>query len=89
MKNDLPDEYYVTTPAVAHDLLTFIEAEVELAGQAPADSKLWCYGISYGIMVAETSWAEWTLSSANFRTIRFLLAESKPETSEQWLPIQT
>lgn len=46
--------YYVTTPAVAHDLLTFIEAEAELAGQPPSDAKLWAYGISYGTVTGST-----------------------------------
>ncbi|OHW96947.1 hypothetical protein CSPAE12_04390 [Colletotrichum incanum] len=49
-----PHGYYVTTPAVAHDLLTFIEAEAEGAGQSPSDAKLWCYGISYGTIVGTT-----------------------------------
>ncbi|KAF2965535.1 hypothetical protein GQX73_g8060 [Xylaria multiplex] len=46
--------YYVTTPAVAHDLLTFIEAEAEVAGQPPSDAKLWCYGVSYGTAIGAT-----------------------------------
>ncbi|KAK3330398.1 Alpha/Beta hydrolase protein [Apodospora peruviana] len=49
-----PYGYYVTTPAVAHDLLTFIEAEAEFAGQPTSDSKLWCYGISYGTVIGTT-----------------------------------
>lgn len=44
----------MTTPAVAHDLLTFIEAEAELAGQAPSDAKLWSYGVSYGTVTGAT-----------------------------------
>ncbi|KAF7156342.1 hypothetical protein CNMCM6106_009609 [Aspergillus hiratsukae] len=52
--NESPHDYYVTTPAVAHDLLTFIEAEAEVAGQSPADAKLWCYGISYGTVIGST-----------------------------------
>lgn len=44
----------MTTPAVARDLLTFIEAEAELAGKAPSDAKLWLYGISYGTVVGAT-----------------------------------
>lgn len=52
--NGSPHGYHVTTPAVAHDLLTFIEAEAELAGQSPSDAKLWCYGISYGTIVGAT-----------------------------------
>ncbi|KAI0536936.1 Alpha/Beta hydrolase protein [Xylaria digitata] len=49
-----PYGYYVTTPAVAHDLLTFIEAEAEVAGQSPSDAKLWCYGVSYGTVIGTT-----------------------------------
>jgi pimeloyl-ACP methyl ester carboxylesterase len=52
--NESPHDYYVTTPVVAHDLLTFIEAEAEVAGQSPADAKLWCYGISYGTVIGST-----------------------------------
>ncbi|KAG2412177.1 hypothetical protein HFD88_009733 [Aspergillus terreus] len=54
VKNESPHGYYVTTPAVAHDLLTFIEAEAEAAGQPPSDAKLWCYGISYGTIIGST-----------------------------------
>ncbi|TLD08109.1 hypothetical protein PspLS_12123 [Pyricularia sp. CBS 133598] len=46
--------YYVTTPAVARDLLTFIEAEAELAGESPQDAKLWSYGGSYGTVIGTT-----------------------------------
>ncbi|KAI0818142.1 Alpha/Beta hydrolase protein [Xylaria sp. FL0064] len=49
-----PHGYYVTTPAVAQDLLTFIEAEAEAAGQSPSDAKLWCYGGSYGTIIGTT-----------------------------------
>ncbi|KAI9035598.1 uncharacterized protein KD926_003202 [Aspergillus affinis] len=49
-----PHSYYVTTPAVAHDLLTFTEAEAELAGQSPSTAKLWCYGVSYGTVIGST-----------------------------------
>lgn len=52
--NGSPHGYYVTTRAVAHDLLTFIDAEAELSGQAPSDAKLWAYGISYGTVVGCT-----------------------------------
>ena len=54
VENGSPHGYHVTTPAVAHDLLTFIEAEAELAGRSPADATLWCYGISYGTIVGTT-----------------------------------
>jgi pimeloyl-ACP methyl ester carboxylesterase len=49
-----PHGYFVTTPAVARDLLTYIEAEAELAGRLPSEAKLWCYGISYGTVVGTT-----------------------------------
>ena len=49
-----PHGYYVTTPAVAHDLLAFIEAEARLVGRSPSDAKLWCYGISYGTVIGIT-----------------------------------
>lgn len=54
VNNKSPHSYYVTTPAVAHDLLAFTEAEAELAGQSPEKAKLWCYGISYGTVVGST-----------------------------------
>ncbi|KAF4962493.1 hypothetical protein FSARC_9446 [Fusarium sarcochroum] len=54
VKTESPHGYYVTTPAVARDLLTFIEAEARLAGQTPSDAKLWAYGISYGTVIGTT-----------------------------------
>lgn len=54
VENGSPYGYYVTTPAAAHDLLTFIEAEAKLAGQSPSDAKLWCYGVSYGTVTGIT-----------------------------------
>ncbi|KAJ5374178.1 hypothetical protein N7517_006184 [Penicillium concentricum] len=54
VKNESPHGYYVTTPAAAHDLLTFIEAEAEMAGQSPSGAKLWSYGISYGTVIGST-----------------------------------
>ncbi|RYP55895.1 hypothetical protein DL771_012271 [Monosporascus sp. 5C6A] len=54
VENESPHGYYVTTPAVAHDLLTFIEAEAEVAGQSPSNARLWCYGISYGTLIGTT-----------------------------------
>ncbi|CRG83254.1 Putative hydrolase Mb2248c [Talaromyces islandicus] len=54
VENESPYGYYVTTPAVAHDLLTFIEAEAEVVGQSPSDAKLWCYGVSYGTIIGST-----------------------------------
>jgi pimeloyl-ACP methyl ester carboxylesterase len=44
----------VTTPAAAHDLRSFIEAEARLAGRSAADAKLWAYGVSYGTVVGST-----------------------------------
>lgn len=54
VESNSPHSYYVTTPAVAHDLLAFTEAEAELAGQSPENAKLWCYGISYGTVTGST-----------------------------------
>ncbi|KAI8954457.1 Alpha/Beta hydrolase protein [Xylaria longipes] len=54
VENGSPHGYYVTTPAVAHDLVTFIEAEAEVAGQSPSDAKLWSYGVSYGTVIGTT-----------------------------------
>ncbi|KAH8203743.1 hypothetical protein TruAng_002036 [Truncatella angustata] len=54
VENESSYGYYVTTPAVAHDLLTFIEAEAELAGRSPPDARLWCYGGSYGTVIGTT-----------------------------------
>ncbi|CEJ94915.1 hypothetical protein VHEMI10422 [[Torrubiella] hemipterigena] len=49
-----PHGYYVTTPAVARDLLSFVEAEAVLAGRPPAKAKLWSYGVSYGTVISST-----------------------------------
>lgn len=54
VERDSPDAYYVTTPASAHDLLTFVEAQAEAIGQPPSDAKLWAYGVSYGTVVGAT-----------------------------------
>ncbi|KAJ4256812.1 hypothetical protein NW762_008908 [Fusarium torreyae] len=54
VETESPHGYYVTTPAVARDLLTFIEAEARLADQEPSDAKLWAYGISYGTVIGST-----------------------------------
>ncbi|CAI6088319.1 unnamed protein product [Clonostachys chloroleuca] len=51
---DAPHGYYVTTPAVAHDLLTFVEAEATLANQPESKAKLWSYGMSYGTVIGAT-----------------------------------
>ncbi|KAG5657405.1 hypothetical protein KAF25_005969 [Fusarium avenaceum] len=54
VKTKSPHGYYVTTPAVARDLLTFVEAEGRLAGQKPSSTKLWAYGVSYGTVIGAT-----------------------------------
>lgn len=54
VERESPHGYYVTTPAVSHDLLTFIEAEAEMRDQPPSDASLWCYGISYGTVIGTT-----------------------------------
>ncbi|RAH78804.1 hypothetical protein BO86DRAFT_412102 [Aspergillus japonicus CBS 114.51] len=54
VENKSPHAYYVATPAVAHDLLTFTEAEAQMAGQSPSAAKLWCYSISYGTVIGST-----------------------------------
>lgn len=54
VKNNSPHGYFVTTPAVARDLLTFVEAEAEIIGQPPSDAKLWGYAVSYGTVVGST-----------------------------------
>lgn len=54
VERDSPHAYYVTTPASAHDLLTFVEAQAEANGQPPSDAKLWAYGVSYGTVVGAT-----------------------------------
>ncbi|OAR02632.1 hypothetical protein LLEC1_07445 [Akanthomyces lecanii] len=54
VETESPHGYYVTTPAVARDLLTFVEAEAALACKAPLEAKLWSYGISYGTAVGAT-----------------------------------
>lgn len=54
VKYNSPQSYYVTTPAVAHDLLAFTEAEAEMAGKQPSTAKLWCYSVSYGTVIGST-----------------------------------
>lgn len=54
VETKFPHGYYVTTPAVAQDLLTFIEAEAQQTGQSPSDAKLWAYGSSYGTVIGAT-----------------------------------
>lgn len=54
VERDSPYAYYVTTPANAQDLLTFVEAQAEGIGQPPSDAKLWAYGVSYGTVTGAT-----------------------------------
>jgi pimeloyl-ACP methyl ester carboxylesterase len=54
VENGSPHGYYVTTPAVAHDLLTFVEANALLTSQPPSEAKLWSYHISYGTVIGTT-----------------------------------
>lgn len=54
VKKDNPFAYYVTTPAVAHDMLAFVEAEAKSLGRPAKESKLWYYGISYGTVLGAT-----------------------------------
>lgn len=54
VEKDSPHGYYVTTPAVAQDLLTFIEADARMIGKTPSSAKLWNYGVSYGTVVGTT-----------------------------------
>ncbi|KAM0189669.1 hypothetical protein ACHAPA_008774 [Fusarium lateritium] len=54
VKTKSPHGYYVTTPAVARDLLAFTEAEGRLVGNKPSDTKLWAYGVSYGTVIGAT-----------------------------------
>lgn len=53
-KHGSPHGYYVTTAAVARDLVSYIEAEARMLGRDPAQAKLWSYGISYGTAVGQT-----------------------------------
>ncbi|KAI8625996.1 Alpha/Beta hydrolase protein [Xylariaceae sp. FL1651] len=52
--NNSPFSYYVTTPAVAQDMLTYIEAEAKSMGRPVDEAKLWYYGISYGTVIGTT-----------------------------------
>jgi pimeloyl-ACP methyl ester carboxylesterase len=54
VKMDSPHGYYVTTPAVARDLLAFIEAEAKLAGRSPSKARLWGFGNSCGTVIGTT-----------------------------------
>jgi pimeloyl-ACP methyl ester carboxylesterase len=54
VKAKSPYGYYVTSPAVAQDLLTFLEADAKLAGREPSEAKLWGFGNSYGSVIGTT-----------------------------------
>ncbi|KAI1394350.1 Alpha/Beta hydrolase protein [Hypoxylon trugodes] len=54
VRENSPYGYYVTTPAVVRDMITFIEAEAESIGKPKADAKLWFYGLSYGTIIGTT-----------------------------------
>ncbi|RYP66543.1 hypothetical protein DL770_008785 [Monosporascus sp. CRB-9-2] len=45
--------YYATTPAAARDILTYVEAEAEAAGNIASEAKLWTYGVLDGVVDAE------------------------------------
>ncbi|KAL4876936.1 Alpha/Beta hydrolase protein [Aspergillus karnatakaensis] len=45
---------FVSTPAVARDLLSYIEAEAAASGRKKLKAKLWYYGISYGTVIGTT-----------------------------------
>ncbi|KAM0408776.1 hypothetical protein ACHAPD_011773 [Fusarium lateritium] len=54
VKTKSPFGYYITTPAVARDILTFIEADAKLAGRKPSEAKLWGFGNSYASVIGTT-----------------------------------
>ena len=45
---------YVSTPATAYDMLSYIKAEQVAAGKPEEDAKLWYYGLSYGTVLGST-----------------------------------
>ena len=45
---------FISTPAVAQDMLTYIEAEQEASGKPIKESKLSYYGVSYGTVLGAT-----------------------------------
>ena len=45
---------YISTPAVAQDMLSYAKAEQTAAGKPEADAKVWYYGISYGTALGAT-----------------------------------
>ncbi|CAG1970029.1 unnamed protein product [Fusarium graminearum] len=54
VKTKSPYGYYVTSSAVARDILTFIEADAKLAGHEPSEAKLWGFGNSYASVIGTT-----------------------------------
>ncbi|KAF2817428.1 alpha/beta-hydrolase, partial [Mytilinidion resinicola] len=50
---------YVSTPAAAQDMLTYVEAEQRAANKPEAEGKLWYYGISYGTITGSVFAAKW------------------------------
>jgi pimeloyl-ACP methyl ester carboxylesterase len=45
---------YISTPAVAQDLLTYAQAEQKAAGKNKSEAKVWYYGVSYGTVLGAT-----------------------------------
>ncbi|KAI9044047.1 alpha/beta hydrolase [Aspergillus affinis] len=45
---------YISTPAVARDMLTYVEAEQVAAGKPKEEGKLMFYGLSYGTLLGAT-----------------------------------
>lgn len=45
---------YVSTPAVATDMLTYAKAEQKAAGKPEEEAKLWYYAVSYGTALGST-----------------------------------
>ncbi|KIW36100.1 hypothetical protein, variant [Exophiala oligosperma] len=45
---------YVSTPAVATDMLTYAKAEQRAAGKPEEEAKLWYYAVSYGTALGST-----------------------------------
>lgn len=45
---------YISTPAVAQDMLSYIKAEQELVGKPQEDAMLWYYSLSYGTVLGQT-----------------------------------
>jgi pimeloyl-ACP methyl ester carboxylesterase len=45
---------YISTPAVAQDMLSYTRAEQTAAGKPEADAKLWYFGVSYGTALGAT-----------------------------------